>query len=83
LLPNKIRIKALVQSLWGGTPSLLAPSQFDSLVSCIRRNFVVENDVEISAETNPNDLTIEYLRAIRDAGINRLSIGMQSANVKN
>lgn len=63
----------------GGTPSLLTPKQFDFLISGIRQNFVVENDAEITAEANPNNLEIDYLSAIRDAGINRLSIGMQSA----
>lgn len=63
----------------GGTPSLLQPNQYSHLMAAIRGAFRVVNGAEISIETNPNDLTEDYLRRIRQTGINRLSIGMQSA----
>ena len=64
----------------GGTPSLLTPAQLVHLIAVIRQNFNVTEDAEITTEANPNDLDQEYLQGIRQAGINRLSIGMQSAN---
>jgi oxygen-independent coproporphyrinogen III oxidase len=64
----------------GGTPTLLLPEQFDKLLSQIQENFDIVEGAEISTEANPNDLSVAYLRGIRDVGINRISIGMQSAN---
>jgi oxygen-independent coproporphyrinogen-3 oxidase len=62
----------------GGTPSLLEPEEIGGLISGIDRHFRLAGDVEISAEANPSDLTPERLRALRAAGVNRLSIGIQS-----
>ncbi len=66
--------------LGGGTPSLLSPQQIASIMQTIAQSFDLEADAEISLEANPNDITVEYARAIRDAGVNRISLGMQSAN---
>ncbi len=63
----------------GGTPSLLTPAQIESILVAIRARFALLPDAEISLEANPNDLNGSYLAALRQAGINRLSIGMQSA----
>ncbi len=63
----------------GGTPSLLSPEQVARLLSAVRRAFVLLPDAEISLEANPNDITRDYLTALRSLGVNRLSIGMQSA----
>src|SRR5690606_29177847 len=63
----------------GGTPSLLTVAQFEQIFHTIRTSFVVSPDAEITIEANPNDLSYEYLVGLRDVGINRLSIGMQSA----
>ena len=46
----------------------------------VNSSFVIANDVEITFECNPDDLTLEYLQELKDAGINRLSIGIQSFN---
>jgi oxygen-independent coproporphyrinogen-3 oxidase len=64
----------------GGTPSLLTPAQVERILDTISRFFDVLPDAEISLEANPNDLDTPYLKALRGAGVNRLSIGMQSAN---
>src|SRR5690606_26580307 len=64
----------------GGTPSLLAPEQFAQILVAVRQNFLVDADAEITLEANPNDLNREYLSALRAVGLNRISIGMQSAN---
>ncbi len=63
----------------GGTPSLLTPEQFGQMLASIRQNYVLQPDAEISLEANPNDITRPYLAALRAVGLNRLSIGMQSA----
>jgi oxygen-independent coproporphyrinogen-3 oxidase len=64
----------------GGTPSLLNPRQIESILKSIYRCFVVLPDAEISLEANPNDLDYSYLAELRVLGINRLSIGMQTAH---
>lgn len=62
----------------GGTPSLLSASQLDHLMEAIFRLFQVEANAEITLEANPDDLTMVKLNELKDAGINRLSIGIQS-----
>ena len=64
----------------GGTPSVLEPEQIRSLFSCLRESFLLEADAEISMEANPGTLNREKLSACREAGINRLSLGLQSAD---
>ncbi len=65
----------------GGTPSLLSASQFELLLNNLDTYFTIDTDAEISIETNPNDLDLIYLRELRQLGINRLSIGLQSTNM--
>ena len=69
-----------VQTLYfgGGTPSLLSRAELDALSEAIHLNFSVTTDAEITLEANPDDLTKEKLRMLQEAGINRLSIGIQS-----
>lgn len=64
----------------GGTPTLLSPSQLERIMGAIERNFGIENDAEITAETNPKTADKEKLKNMRSVGINRLSIGMQSVH---
>ena len=64
----------------GGTPSVLEPEQIRSVFSCLRESFLLEADAEISMEANPGTLNREKLSACREAGINRLSLGLQSAD---
>ncbi len=64
----------------GGTPSLLTEVELTQLLEAAHRHFPVEPNAEITLEANPDDLTDEKLRAFRRAGINRLSIGIQSFN---
>jgi oxygen-independent coproporphyrinogen-3 oxidase len=64
--------------LGGGTPSMLSPKQMDSLMSLIRTEFAVQADAEISAEVNPDDVTVARLTGFREAGLNRISMGVQS-----
>ena len=62
----------------GGTPSLCSADELGEILDVINTNFSISNDAEISLEANPDDLSREYLFAIRNTGINRLSIGIQS-----
>lgn len=62
----------------GGTPSLLSVAQLKLLLDTMHRGFKVSNDAEITLEANPDDLTEEKIIELKDAGINRLSIGIQS-----
>jgi oxygen-independent coproporphyrinogen III oxidase len=64
--------------LGGGTPSLLSIEDCQLLTEAIRKNFSVGTDAEITLEANPDDITPEKLEGWKDAGINRLSIGVQS-----
>jgi len=63
----------------GGTPTLLPPRELARVVDEIRDTFGLSGDVEITAEANPDTLRDEVLAGLLEAGVNRLSIGMQSA----
>jgi oxygen-independent coproporphyrinogen-3 oxidase len=62
----------------GGTPSLLSQQELEILVETIHSCFTVTEDAEITLEANPDDLTKEKLYQLKQATINRLSIGIQS-----
>lgn len=79
----KVRLKDATETVGtiyfgGGTPSLLTVEQIAYLLSSIRQLAHVEADAEITLEANPGDLSEAYLAGLRQAGINRLSIGIQS-----
>jgi oxygen-independent coproporphyrinogen-3 oxidase len=62
----------------GGTPSLLTERELAVLMETIHTQFDLASDVEITLEANPDDLNKVKLKQLADAGINRLSIGIQS-----
>ena len=62
----------------GGTPSLLGGEEICSLMECVRGCMNVSPDAEITIEANPDDVTSIKTRQWMDAGINRVSIGVQS-----
>jgi oxygen-independent coproporphyrinogen-3 oxidase len=62
----------------GGTPSLLNSQQLESVLARIREKFDLISNTEITIETNPADLGQSYLESIREIGINRINIGVQS-----
>lgn len=64
----------------GGTPSLLTPNQFEHLLAACKTSFALAPDAEITTEANPSSVDVAYLLAVRDAGINRVSFGVQSFN---
>lgn len=64
----------------GGTPSLMSASDTRLLLNTVKGCFNLTQDVEFSIEANPGTLDRERLIACREGGVNRLSIGLQSAN---
>jgi oxygen-independent coproporphyrinogen III oxidase len=62
----------------GGTPSLLEADELDLLLKTIRSSFSIHPGAEITLEANPDDITESNLKDWKEAGINRLSIGVQS-----
>jgi len=62
----------------GGTPSLMEPDYINEIILCLRNNFNVSSDVEITLETNPGTVDKKKLESFRRIGINRISIGVQS-----
>lgn len=64
----------------GGTPSWLEPELLVAIMDQVYKSFHVREDAEVSIECNPGTVTTAKLEAYRRAGINRLSIGLQSAN---
>lgn len=63
----------------GGTPSILEGSQIFEIIKAVREEYVLTEDAEITLEANPGTLNKEKLEWYRKAGINRLSLGLQSA----
>lgn len=63
----------------GGTPSVVEAEEIAETLSCIRREFVLAENAEVTLEANPGTLTKEKLLCYRRAGVNRLSLGLQSA----
>ncbi|NBY51769.1 MAG: coproporphyrinogen III oxidase [Actinobacteria bacterium] len=63
----------------GGTPSLMPSADLARVISAIREKFELANDAEITIEVNPDSVSEQFLAHMREAGANRISMGMQSA----
>jgi oxygen-independent coproporphyrinogen-3 oxidase len=72
------RVRLSTIFLGGGTPSLLAAEELATMLDWIRSRFDVVADAEITVECNPESVTRDKLAAYRAAGVNRLSLGVQS-----
>jgi oxygen-independent coproporphyrinogen III oxidase len=70
----------LIETIYfgGGSPSLLSKKELELILNSISANFKISPNSEITFEGNPDDLNLSYLKEIRELGINRLSIGIQS-----
>jgi oxygen-independent coproporphyrinogen III oxidase len=70
----------IIESIYfgGGTPSLLTSEELSMLMDTVQRNFSIHQQTEITLETNPDDISENKLMKWKAAGINRLSIGVQS-----
>jgi oxygen-independent coproporphyrinogen-3 oxidase len=62
----------------GGTPSILPAEYISRLISSVQEAFCLEKGAEITMESNPGTLSEEKLKALKESGVNRLSIGLQS-----
>ena len=62
----------------GGTPSLLSIKEISELLHLIKETYPIAENAEITLETNPDTLSLEYLEGLLQLGVNRLSIGIQS-----
>lgn len=63
----------------GGTPSLLSPLQIRDILKSVKESFVLAPDTEITMEANPSSVDSDKLCGYRNAGVNRISFGVQSA----
>lgn len=66
----------------GGTPSILTALQMQSLLGQLNDSFCILPDAEITVECNPGTVDAAKMKAYRESGVNRLSIGLQSANAQ-
>jgi len=62
----------------GGTPSLMKPEMVAVLLSDIKKHWKIADDLEVTLEANPTSVEIEKFKAFREAGVNRISLGIQS-----
>jgi putative oxygen-independent coproporphyrinogen III oxidase len=64
----------------GGTPTLLTAAQFEELADCLFKSLPFAPEIEFTVEANPDDVKKETLALLRNLGVNRLSLGVQSLN---
>jgi oxygen-independent coproporphyrinogen-3 oxidase len=81
-VPNVYGRKLHTIFIGGGTPSLFAPASIDRLLTAVRTRLPVDPDAEITMEANPGTFEMERFRGYRGAGVNRLSVGVQSFDDK-
>jgi oxygen-independent coproporphyrinogen-3 oxidase len=78
---NQVGESAIVPSIFfgGGTPSLMEASDINRVITAISEQFKLDPIAEVTLETNPDTVTKEKLKQFYDAGVNRISFGMQSS----
>ncbi|WP_415926734.1 radical SAM family heme chaperone HemW [Devosia rhizosphaerae] len=74
----------MVQSIFfgGGTPSLMSPSAAGRIIDAIADHWTIDRDAEITLEANPTSVEVDRFKGFRVAGINRVSLGVQSLREK-
>ena len=77
---RKNELKGGVKTIYfgGGTPSVLCIDELNSIVNQIKQHYSLLKNIEITFECNPEDLSIASLKNLKEVGVNRLSIGVQS-----
>ena len=78
---NQVGESSIVPSIFfgGGTPSLMEASDIKRVITAISKQFKLDPIAEVTLETNPDTVTKEKLKQFYDAGVNRISFGMQSS----
>jgi oxygen-independent coproporphyrinogen-3 oxidase len=66
--------------LGGGTPSLMKPRTVGAVLDAVAKNWTVPAGIEVTLEANPSSVEAERFRGYRDAGVNRVSLGVQALN---
>ena len=77
---RKRELKTPIESIYfgGGSPSLLPASFFHKTIKLVKNYFKLSDNVEVTLEANPNDLSLENLKDLKKSGVNRISLGVQS-----
>jgi oxygen-independent coproporphyrinogen-3 oxidase len=77
---NRYTGDALISTIYfgGGTPSVLSVNELENVLEQLKRFYSVELSCETTIELNPDDITPEYLKGLKKAGFNRISLGIQS-----
>ena len=80
IVARKEQLSAEINTIYfgGGTPSLLTNNELRMVVEAIYKNYNVANNIEFTLESNPDDLTLQKIKDLKNLGVNRLSIGVQS-----
>ena len=78
LLPSVWGRRIVSVFIGGGTPSLFSPGSIDALLSAARARLVLEPGAEVTLEANPGTVEAARFRGFREAGVNRISVGVQS-----
>jgi putative oxygen-independent coproporphyrinogen III oxidase len=78
LLPSVWGRRIVSVFIGGGTPSLFSPDSIDALLSAVRARLVLEPEAEVTLEANPGTVEAGRFRGFREAGVNRISVGVQS-----
>ncbi|HIE59581.1 MAG TPA: radical SAM family heme chaperone HemW [Hydrogenothermaceae bacterium] len=82
LYKNKFQFNIETIYFGGGTPSLISSNLIEKVIRFIKENFTCIQNLEITLEANPNTLSLEEIKILKEAGVNRISIGNQSFNRK-
>lgn len=78
IAPMVSRKRKVIQLHWGGgTPSYLDPDEIREVGAFIRSHFTYDADIEAGVEIDPRGLTLDHMKALRDVGFNRISMGVQ------
>ena len=76
---DKVEDKIDTVYFGGGTPSVFGAERIDKVLLCIKSNYNLTDDAEIAVECNPSSVSKEFFKGISKSGVNRISMGMQSA----
>lgn len=83
IAPLLHRGRRVIQLHWGGgTPSYLDPDEIRDVGEYIQNHFTINQDVEAGVEIDPRGLTLDHMRALREVGFNRVSMGIQDFDLR-
>ena len=77
---GQINCKVNTLYIGGGTPSCIGFERLCKIIECVKSNFSLTDGAEITVECNPHSVSYEFFKNIAAVGVNRVSLGLQSAN---